>query len=36
MSWRRARSCGILVARHFPVLVKPGDCLAVIGTVQGA
>jgi len=25
---------GMLVARHFPGLVKPGDCLAVIGVEQ--
>jgi N-alpha-acetyl-L-2,4-diaminobutyrate deacetylase len=30
-----AKLDGILVARHFPGLVKAGDCLAVIGTVQG-
>ncbi|MBM9401509.1 N(2)-acetyl-L-2,4-diaminobutanoate deacetylase DoeB [Gluconacetobacter azotocaptans] len=27
----RARRDGILIARHFPGLVKPGDCVAVIG-----
>jgi N-alpha-acetyl-L-2,4-diaminobutyrate deacetylase len=26
----RARMSGLLVARHFPGLIKPGDCLAVI------
>lgn len=25
----------ILTARHFPGLVKSGDCLAVIGTLKG-
>ncbi len=27
----RARMDGLLVARHFPGLIKPGDCLAVLG-----
>lgn len=27
-----ARRDGLLLARHFPGLVKPGDCVAVIGT----
>ncbi|WP_342240422.1 N(2)-acetyl-L-2,4-diaminobutanoate deacetylase DoeB [Inquilinus sp. OTU3971] len=31
----RAALDGILAARHFPGLVKAGDCLAVIGTVEG-
>ena len=26
----RARMGGLLVARHFPGLIKPGDCLAVL------
>jgi len=26
----RAKMTGLLVARHFPGLIKPGDCLAVI------
>ena len=30
----RAALDGILAARHFPGLVKAGDCLAVIGTVE--
>ena len=30
----RAALDGILVARHFPGLVKAGDCLAVVGTVE--
>ncbi|EJN04884.1 N(2)-acetyl-L-2,4-diaminobutanoate deacetylase DoeB [Phyllobacterium sp. YR531] len=30
----RAKLTGILAARHFPGLVKPGDCVAVIGTVD--
>jgi N-alpha-acetyl-L-2,4-diaminobutyrate deacetylase len=30
----RATLDGILAARHFPGLVKPGDCLAVVGTVE--
>ena len=25
---------GILAARHFPGLVKAGDCIAVVGTVE--
>lgn len=28
----RARRAGMLAARHFPGLVKPGDCLAVVAT----
>jgi N-alpha-acetyl-L-2,4-diaminobutyrate deacetylase len=28
----RTRLTGLLAARHFPGLVKPGDCVAVIGT----
>ncbi len=31
----RARRAGLLTARHFPGLVKPGDCLAVVA-VEGA
>jgi N-alpha-acetyl-L-2,4-diaminobutyrate deacetylase len=31
----RAAIGGILVARHFPGLVKAGDCLAVVGTLVG-
>lgn len=27
----RARLSGLLAARHFPGLVKPGDCVAVVG-----
>jgi N2-acetyl-L-2,4-diaminobutanoate deacetylase len=30
----RARMDGMLVGRHFPGLIKPGDCLAVLG-VEG-
>jgi N-alpha-acetyl-L-2,4-diaminobutyrate deacetylase len=30
----RARLTGVLAARHFPGLVKPGDCVAVVGTVD--
>lgn len=30
----RARRGGLLTARHFPGLVKPGDCLAVVAVVQ--
>ena len=30
----RARISGLLVARHFPGLIKTGDCLAVIGVRQ--
>lgn len=30
----RARLTGILAARHFPGLVKPGDCVAVVGTID--
>ena len=31
----RARIGGILAGRHFPGLVKSGDCMAVIGVPQG-
>nr|WP_137390297.1 N(2)-acetyl-L-2,4-diaminobutanoate deacetylase DoeB [Rhodoligotrophos defluvii] len=31
-----AKLDGMLVARHFPGLVKAGDCLAVLGTIEGA
>jgi N2-acetyl-L-2,4-diaminobutanoate deacetylase len=31
----RARRSGILAARHFPGLVKPGDCLAVVAVKLG-
>jgi N-alpha-acetyl-L-2,4-diaminobutyrate deacetylase len=31
----RAALDGILAARHFPGLVKTGDCLAVIATLTG-
>jgi N-alpha-acetyl-L-2,4-diaminobutyrate deacetylase len=30
----RARMSGLLVARHFPGLIKTGDCLAVIAVRQ--
>ncbi len=30
----RARRNGILAGRHFPGLVKPGDCMAVVGAVS--
>jgi N2-acetyl-L-2,4-diaminobutanoate deacetylase len=30
----RARMGGLLVARHFPGMIKPGDCLAVIAVRQ--
>lgn len=30
----RAKLDGILAARHFPGLIKPGDCLAVLGTID--
>ncbi len=30
----RARITGVLAARHLPGLVKPGDCVAVVGTVD--
>jgi len=30
----QAKLDGILVARHFPGLVKAGDCLAVLGTIE--
>jgi N-alpha-acetyl-L-2,4-diaminobutyrate deacetylase len=29
----RAKRSGILVSRHFPGLVKAGDCMAVLGVV---
>ena len=29
-----ARLDGVLAARHFPGLVKTGDCVAVVGTVE--
>jgi len=29
----QARTSGILAARHFPGLINPGDCLAVVATV---
>lgn len=31
----KAKLTGLLAARHFPGLVKPGDCVAVIATVDG-
>ncbi|HLP67292.1 MAG TPA: N(2)-acetyl-L-2,4-diaminobutanoate deacetylase DoeB [Rhizobium sp.] len=31
----RAKMSGILCARHFPGLVKPGDCVSVIAVVVG-
>lgn len=31
----RASRSGLLAARHFPGLVKPGDCLAVVAVVAG-
>ena len=31
----RARRSGILASRHFPGLVKPGDCMAVVAVVVG-
>ncbi len=31
----KAKLTGMLAARHFPGLVKPGDCVAVIATVDG-
>ncbi|TNJ39944.1 N(2)-acetyl-L-2,4-diaminobutanoate deacetylase DoeB [Phaeobacter sp. B1627] len=31
----RARRSGILISRHFPGLIKVGDCVAVIGAVEG-
>ncbi len=31
----RAKLSGILTARHFPGLVKPGDCAAVVAVVVG-
>ncbi len=30
----RAKASGLLAGRHFPGLIKPGDCLAVIGSVS--
>lgn len=30
----QAKLTGLLAARHFPGLVKPGDCVAVVGTVD--
>ena len=30
-----ARMSGLLVGRHFPGLIKPGDCLAVLGVEVG-
>jgi N-alpha-acetyl-L-2,4-diaminobutyrate deacetylase len=27
---------GLLVARHFPGLIKPGDCLAVLAVEVGS
>lgn len=30
----RARRSGLLMARHFPGLIKSGDCLAVVATVD--
>jgi N-alpha-acetyl-L-2,4-diaminobutyrate deacetylase len=32
----RARMDGLLVARHFPGLIKPGDCLAVLAVEAGS
>jgi N-alpha-acetyl-L-2,4-diaminobutyrate deacetylase len=29
----QARNSGLLAARHFPGLIKPGDCLAVVASV---
>ncbi|WP_436644378.1 N(2)-acetyl-L-2,4-diaminobutanoate deacetylase DoeB [Microbaculum sp. FT89] len=29
----QSRNTGLLVARHFPGLIKPGDCLAVVASV---
>ena len=31
----RAKLTGMLAARHFPGLVKPGDCVSVVATVDG-
>jgi len=31
----RSKTAGILSGRHFPGLVKLGDCLAVVATVEG-
>jgi N2-acetyl-L-2,4-diaminobutanoate deacetylase len=31
----RAATDGILATRHFPGLIKAGDCLAVVATVSG-
>ncbi len=30
----RAKLTGLLAARHFPGLVKSGDCVAVVGTIR--
>jgi N2-acetyl-L-2,4-diaminobutanoate deacetylase len=30
----RAALDGVLAARHFPGLIKAGDCLAVVATVE--
>ncbi|NIZ14739.1 N(2)-acetyl-L-2,4-diaminobutanoate deacetylase DoeB [Phaeobacter sp. HF9A] len=30
----RARRSGLLISRHFPGLIKSGDCVAVIGVVE--
>jgi N-alpha-acetyl-L-2,4-diaminobutyrate deacetylase len=32
----RAKMDGLLVARHFPGLIKPGDCAAVIAVPRKA
>jgi N2-acetyl-L-2,4-diaminobutanoate deacetylase len=32
----RANMDGLLVARHFPGLIKPGDCLAVLAVEEGS
>ena len=31
----RAKLTGMLAARHFPGLVKPGDCVSVVATIDG-
>ena len=31
----RARRSGVLISRHFPGMIKSGDCAAVIGVVEG-
>jgi N-alpha-acetyl-L-2,4-diaminobutyrate deacetylase len=31
----RAKMAGVLTARHFPGLVKAGDCAAVLAVVEG-